>query len=186
MNKLIKLLIIAFVTTSHASSFNPAALGGFAISVDLFKYILNNLEKGGTILELGSGSGTGELAKFYKVYSIEHDKNWLNKYNTTYIYAPIVSYQEYKWFNIDILKKSLPTIDYDLILVDGPPGTIGRAGFFYNLALFDTAKTIIFDDVQRGAELVLLKNVSQKLNRPYKIIKCSDGKVFGVINARRA
>ena len=47
---------------------------------------------------------------------------------------------------------------YDLILVDGPLGTIGRSGFYRNLALFRPDVPIILDDVDRKDELKLLKD----------------------------
>ena len=161
-------------------SFNPKVLGKFAISVDLFLYIMENIEQGKTILELGSGSGTGQLAKYYTMYSIEHDRKWVNKYPSHYIYAPIKEYDTYQWYNTDLLKSNLPA-KYDLIIIDGPTGKIGREGFIYNLGLFNTDVMLIIDDVDRPAELQILKDVSKKLGRSYTIYECSDGKSFGVI-----
>lgn len=156
---------------------------GWAISNDLFLYIVKTLDKGKTILEIGSGFGTGELAKYYKMYSVEHDKKWLNQYNSTYIYASIKHYTTYNWYDITSLKKFLPK-QYDMILIDGPTGEIGRYGFFKNLHLFNTEAIMIFDDIHREAELNLLKDVAHKLKKSYQIYSCSDDKQFGVINER--
>ncbi len=174
-------LLLLLTPLSKAKLFNPNALGGWAISKELFMYIYNTVEHGKNILELGSGSATQELAQYFTMYSIEHNKIWLDKYETTYIFAPIKNYGSYRWFNTVFLNK-LPK-DYDLILIDGPPGPIGRYGFYHHLNLFNTNVTMIFDDVQRGAELRLLKDVARKLKKPYKIHYCKDGKRFGVINA---
>lgn len=134
------------------------------------------MPKDSVLLELGSGWASGEFSKYYHVYSIEHDEKWIGKYNTNYIYAPIVN----GWYDTEAIKKSLPT-KYDMILIDGPLGTIGRFGFYNNLHLFNTNVTMIIDDVDRSAELNLLLAVAKKLNQPYKIFNCSDRKSFGVI-----
>ena len=161
-------------------TFNPQNLGGFAISVDLLVYIHNILPEGSTILELGSGSGTAELAKYYKMYSVEHDRKWMNLYDSEYIFAPIKNYGRYKWYDINHLQNKLPN-HYDLILVDGPPGPIGRYGFLHHLSLFNSSVPIIFDDTHRKEEVSLCVDTAKKVKRPYKFIKCSDGKSFGVI-----
>ncbi|HJZ24117.1 MAG TPA: hypothetical protein VJ201_06700 [Candidatus Babeliales bacterium] len=161
--------------------FNKHNLGAHSISVDLFMYIIKNIPHGSSILEFGSGRGTGELARYYTIFSIENDPLWLNKYPSTYIYAPIKNYGHYQWYDFDIINKEMPS-SYDLILVDGPPGHFGREGFLMNLSMFNTNVTIIVDDIQRDPERILLENVSKKLERPYEIITCSDKKKFGVIN----
>lgn len=176
--------VLMALFTIHLSSmiaYDQNALGGFSISEDLFLYILKTLEKGSTILELGSGTATGELAKYYKMYSIEHDKGYLNLQPSNYIYAPIRNYENHLWYDIDHLKCQLPT-NYDLLLIDGPPGHIGRRGFYYFLELFHTDITIIFDDAQRNYDLQVALDVAEKLKKPYKIYTCSDGKKFVVIN----
>jgi len=152
----------------------------WSISVELFNYVRDVLPRGKTMIELGSGWASGQFSKFYTVYSVEHDKKWVGKYNTNYIHAPIKN----KWYDTNVLKKKLPKT-YDLILVDGPPGFIGRGGFYKNLHLFNTDVTIIFDDVNRKAEHKLMENVSKKLNRPYKIFTDSSRKKFGVIAAKK-
>lgn len=147
----------------------------WSISEELFKYIRNVLPEGSTILELGSGWGTGELAKWYIMYSVENDPKWLNKYNTHYIYAPIVN----GWYDTKVLKKELPR-EYDLLLIDGPLATIGRSKFFDNIHLFNTNVTMIFDDVNRKPELDLFNKVAEYVKRP-TIILSGNGKQFGVI-----
>ena len=87
----------------------------WSVSKELFYYIRSVLPEGGTMLELGSGFMSKEFSKFYTVYSIEHDKHYIGRYNTNYIYAPIKN----GWYSIEALKEKLPAM-YDLILIDGP------------------------------------------------------------------
>jgi len=149
--------------------------GNSSISKQLFNYIRNNLAIGSTILELGSGWASGELSKYYTVYSIEHDKKWVNQYTTNYIYAPIKN----KWYDVATLKKELPTA-YDLILVDGPPGPIGRYGFYKNLSLFNTNVPIIFDDINRKAEYNLMIDTASFLQHKIALFEGKE-KYFGVV-----
>lgn len=155
----------------------PRNFGGWAIDKELFDYIRTILPEGKTILELGSGWGSGELSKYYTVYSIEHDPAWVGRYNTHYIYAPI----KHGWYDIEVLKKELPQ-HYDLIIVDGPPGTIGRWHFSTYLTLFKATVPIIFDDVNRKPEHSLMTDVAKKLKKPFKILHGGTGKQFGVVN----
>lgn len=150
--------------------------GGWSIDKEVLYEILTLVKPGEKILELGSGLGSIEILKYFNLYSIEHDENWLNKFHQNYIYAPIKN----NWYDIDILKKQLPN-EYSLILVDGPTGNIGRIGFYHNLNLFNTNVPIIIDDVNREAELNLLKKVSKHLNKNYYIKRTSGRKMYGVI-----
>ena len=60
--------------------------GNWSINQTCFNYIRKILEEGKIILELGSGYGTKELSKHYKMYSIENDKAWLNKFDSIEIH----------------------------------------------------------------------------------------------------
>lgn len=143
---------------------------GYMISEELYLYIRENLSEGSTILELGSGDGTKILSDHYKMFSIENNEKWLNKYDSTYIYAPIIN----GWFDVDVLKRDLPT-EYDLILVDAPPAFTeeARMGFYHNISLFNTSVPIIIDDTHRSGEKRLADNLSKHLGREYREIKSS-------------
>lgn len=147
---------------------NENAFGGWALHKDVFMWIRGNIKEGSTILELGSGSATVELCKFYNVYSIEHDKQWVGKSKSTYIHAPLIQYNDengnYRWYDVDILKEKLPK-SYDLLLIDGPPGSIGRIPFLYNLELFNTSVPIMVDDTSRSDELFLCNQLKSKLGK---------------------
>ena len=182
MKTLLKQLLIILISARCCASieYNPKALGGNNISEELFLHILHSLPENGVLLELGSGSGSGELVKYCDVYSIEHDKNWLNKYPVHYIYAPIQNYGSYKWYNNSRLSEELPST-YHAILVDGPPGIIGRIGFLNQRHLFNLSVPIFIDDVQRRAEMHLLITLARILKKSYRIIKCKDRKSYGII-----
>lgn len=150
---------------------NLSNFSGSNIDKSLYDWILNNLEHNKTILEFGSGAGsTQELSKYYKLISIEHDLDWVGKYKSNYIYAPIVEYNNYRWYNVDIIKKHLKNKKYDLILIDGPLESIGRMGFYYNIDIFNLEnKLIIVDDITRKEENDLFNNLNNILSR--KILK---------------
>lgn len=152
------------------------SFGGWSIDEELFDFIRSILPEGKTMLELGSGWSSQKFSEHYTVYSIEHNEKWVGKYNTHYIYAPIKN----GWYDISILSKKLPK-NYDLILIDGPTGDIGRGGFYLHLDLFNTNTIMIFDDVNRKPEYELMVLVSEKLNRPFNVYQSSEKKQFGVI-----
>ena len=179
------------------------SFGGWSINEVCFDYIKDILPDGKIILEFGSGFGTEQLAKHYKMYSIENYKEWIGKYNSTYIYAPIKQYEvggsnifgnedyftapvgipgekhseQSGWYDPDIVEKNLPS-HYDLILVDGPNGMFGRGGFYKYLDWFNTDVPIIIDDINRDGERIMMEKISEKIGRDYTIL--SDN-VTGVI-----
>ena len=153
--------------------------GGSSIEKELFNFIRAVLPAGKILLELGSGWVSGQLDKYYTLYSIENNEYWLDKYGTNYIYSPLKN----GWYDIDILKEKMPKY-YDLILVDGPigdpSGKHGRRGFLTNIHLFNTDLPIIFDDVNRKPEYEIMIQVAQKLQRDVAVFK-GNRKSFGII-----
>ena len=122
--------------------------------------------------------------------SIEHDVRWVEQYDSDYIYAPIQWYNDKwvapnipgneGWYDVSTVERELKDKKYDMILVDGPPGypnynqtgkRIGRAGFYKHISLFNTSVPIIVDDIDRKYERMLLEKLSDKLNKPYKILE---------------
>ena len=152
-------------------------LGGWAISIEMYHWILENIPKGKTILELGSGTGTVELTKHWEVYSIEHDKKWLGyAKKSNYIYAPITSYgkkKQYNWYNREIIKKKIPA-KYDLLLVDGPKRRIGREGFLRNIGLFKMDIPIIIDDTHRKEYVKICEYIVKQYGKKMTTYKGSD------------
>jgi len=130
-------------------------------------WIIENLPHGSTILELGSGPGTIKLSEYFTMYSIEHDKKWVEYApKSNYIYAPIVN----GWYDVNKVKAGLPS-KYDLLLIDGPTGIIGRRKILDNLKLFNTNVSIVFDDTNRKAEMEIFKQLCKKVSRKFKFFK---------------
>jgi len=174
----------------------------WCISYDLFAFIRRELGDEGTILELGSGWGTNVLSKYYTTYSVESEKEWLDKYDSNYIYAPIVKYdsetpppdipglaklgkkKQSGWYDANILREKLSGLSYDLILVDGPKARVGRGGFYVWLDLFDTSVPIIFDDIIEDGEFILMEKVAAKLGKSYQLLPdgIRDDDSFGVVD----
>ena len=163
--------------------------GGWAINESCYEFMVKTLPEGSTVLELGSGIGTMHLAKHFKMYSIENYPEWIDKYDSTYIYAPIKYYdsewtspdlpgegspKQLGWFDPERIIGNLPE-KYDAILIDGPNGMFGRGGFLKHIELFNTDVLLIFDDINRESELELMKAVSKKIGRPYSILDYATG-----------
>lgn len=160
---------------------------GWSISDQLFDVIRSILQDGKTILELGSGVGTQALSKYYNMYSVEHNKEWIGKYNSTYIHAPLVEhkliahYTDNMWYDAHVLRKRLPK-HYDLLLVDGPPASArGRSGFIKYWKLFRHDVPMVFDDIDRTTEQRIINKISGRLRRPYTVYGAWDSRFFGVI-----
>lgn len=141
-------------------------LGGWAIGRKLADYIVANYD--GTILELGSGEGTGYLANYFDMVSIEHDQKFLEKYDSQYIYAPIKMYSGMMWYDIIAITEGIKDVNPSLILVDGPPGRIGRMGFYHNFQSFPRCDVVI-DDVQRRAEYNLAERLKPNFDDSFVI-----------------
>ncbi len=159
--------------------------GGNQISQSLFLYLEESLPEGKTILELGSGWGTGELAKKWNVWSVEDKAEWVGKYNDQAFWVPLKNHKPVEgfvgkiWYDPGILAVFLEDLEYDLLLIDGPHPE-SRAGLLDNLYLFKQDVPMVFDDVRRAPGFALIEAVSDKLGRPYEI-RCEGREMFGVI-----
>jgi len=155
---------------------NQKNLGNFAIGENLFEWIISNIEKGSTILELGSGTGTHELGKIFNTHCIEDNNDWVNKFdNLTYHHAPIKD----GWYDREGLK-NLPK-DYKLLIFDGPRGDIGRTKVLENLDLFNTNVPIIVDDTHRKVEKDIAENLVKTLNRDFIEVKEHNKSAYVII-----
>jgi hypothetical protein len=158
------------------SDVNYESFGGWSISKELFDWILSNLPKGSTILELGSGGGTKELVKFYNVYSVEHDIKWVDLVpESTYIHAPLVD----GWYDVEILKDKLPK-EYDLLLIDGPIGE-NRINIINHYDIFNKNIPIIIDDTNRENDKNMSLFLSEKFDKRITFSIDCDDKTFTIL-----
>ena len=127
-------------------------------------------DKNSTILELGSGFGSYKLAEICQTYCVEHDERFLNIFDgINYIFAPLTDtnqlegFDDNQWYNHVILKERLPA-SADLIIIDGPPESIGRSGLLNHLELFDKKANWIVDDTLRLNDQLLANYISIELS----------------------
>ncbi len=104
------------------------------------------------VVELGSGKGSVRLAQMCgHLTSIEHDPDYVTMYQPDaglVVHAPIDP--KTGWYDRTTLEMYLPK-RIDAVVVDGPPGTIGRGGLMQHLDLFPDVP-FLFDDTHRSAE----------------------------------
>lgn len=119
------------------------------------------------ILELGCGSGTIDRAKKYDIVAIEHDVSYLSDY-VQCILAPIVDNSisklknEKGWYDEHALA-TLRGQFFDLIIIDGPPGEIGRSGILSVPWLLKSSPCILVDDTHRESESALASSIEEIL-----------------------
>lgn len=149
-------------------------LDGWAIPREAFDWIRENIPSGSTILELGSGTGTKELVKFYKVYTVEEHEKWMNIVpQANYIYAPITPFENMQphtlgWYDRQALT-NLPA-SYDAIIIDGPMLN-NRVNIIHFSHLFKNNIPYIIDDTQRAGDREMAIRLANKLDREYFEIK---------------
>ncbi len=166
-------------------------MSGFALSSQAHAFISRNFIPGATILELGSGEGSALLAERYDLHSVEHDPEWLQKFEKVrYIHAPIRAHKAVKgfpherWYDKTVIAAT-QTIPYSLVIVDGPPAHVGRTGFLKYLSLFNEVP-ILFDDLHRTWEMKLAKKVAARRKCPLVVYGLDTFKHFGVIWPNRS
>lgn len=143
-------------------------LDDWSIPKECFDKIVEILPFGSKILELGSGKATDVMGQFYEMISIETDELWLDKYNSTYLHVPFD--EDYKWYDVNILKQKLENQTYDLFLIDGPKGF--RSKIINHLELFNNDVPWIFDDTMAEEHFNTMKTCAEKLNMEYETYQC--------------
>jgi len=139
------------------------------LPIAAFEWIEKNIPMNSTILEFGSGLGTERLSENYCLYSVEHNPEWVWRYQSNYIYAPIVLYPQGSgmkgigWYNPEIIFSSLPKEDFALIILDGPPNAIGRWGILDHLHILERSKFLLIDDLHRTTDFELSQEISRKM-----------------------
>lgn len=148
--------------------------GGSGIEKVVYEFILKQLPAGATIIEFGGGEcSTRVIGENYKLYTIEHDDNWLKHTDyTTYIHAPL----DRDWYDRKYLEGKIPT-DIKMIFIDGPSGN-GlwlRSGLLKNLDLFKNLNNtmILIHDTWRKEDRDLANKLATTLNR--KVVFYEEG-----------
>lgn len=130
----------------------------------LFEDIEKRVPFFGVIVEMGSGHGTDRLQQNYSVTSFEHDPVWAARSPSDCFLAPIVANQHAEsagqvgWYDLNMVIPNLPN-EIAAVLIDGPPGDIGRMGFLSVLNRIPSHVPIYVDDVHREAEKDLLTRI---------------------------
>ena len=163
---------------------------GWSLSWYDLKKIDIILQEGNTILELGSGASTVELVKKYKVITVESNEKWLNLApEAKYIYAPIKPVKPTKqfdfcneWYDPEILKIELKNLNYDLILIDGPP-SFRRVGFWKYKDLFNLDVPLVFDDSHRHYIWQMINFLARATdnNTPVITYHCNTAKACSIL-----
>ena len=142
-------------------------LNDWAISEEMYAWIKQEIPEGKTILEFGSGTGTIELTKHYKVFSVEQDSRWVGLApNSNYIHAPLKG----DWYDSDIVFSNIPK-NYDLIIVDGPMGQNLRPGINQYWNKFNTDVPLLFDDTHRKKDRDHAIHVANLLGKEWREVK---------------
>ena len=141
---------------------------GWMLPDEVMDWIYDNLPENSTILEFGSGEGTVELSSRYQMVSVEHDEDWLGLSEGRYIHAGIVQnsvstrFNQQGWYDPKKLINLPSTVD--AVIIDGPPGDIGRIGILDHLELLPSFTFCIVDDTDRKAESMLLEKLTSMLD----------------------
>jgi len=132
------------------------------------EFIVKNVEPGSVVVEFGSGHGSEMLSQHFDLYSFEHDEAWLGVTSSNYIHVPIVENQhateagEKGWYSLEIVKQNWPK-DPQCVIIDGPPGIIGRTGILSLIEELRNVPLILVDDIDRGAEFNLSSRLTDEL-----------------------
>lgn len=139
--------------------------GGSGITEDCFNWIKSNVPPGSPILEFGAGLvSTAKLSGVYKLTSIEHDEKYIGVFTSNYIYAPLSPIDG--WYDVNQLV-SIENENFEMAIIDGPPGSGNRFGILMNLNLLKNCRVILIDDTDRPSERLLLQLLSKELNKDY-------------------
>ena len=173
---------------------------GASVSPTALRYILNDImiNDRRTIVECGAGISTIYIASLLKqigdnrkkVYSIDHDDNWLSILQNeleshslseyvTLIHAPLrhcdfCLSKNLKWYDTTVVDDCITDKKIDLLFVDGPPAN--KSGieksrfpalpFFKDKLMQDYL--IVLDDADRKGENLIAKKWGLEIDRPFQ------------------
>jgi hypothetical protein len=154
----------------------PGGLPNYSLPNEAFLCLERRFPAAGRLLELGSGAGTGRLIRQgFEVTSIEHDEGFLDRYGSTYIYAPLVN----GWYDVEAVRAALDRGPYDVIIVDGPPG-VARLGLLFHADLFPVVP-MLFDDTQRGPDRRVAAAIAKRHGARLRTYRCAQNRTFTTV-----
>lgn len=155
----------------------PAGATSFALPDEVFLCLQRRFPAAGRLLEFGSGAGTARLVhQGFEVTSIEHDEDFLFRYPSTYVYAPI----EGTWYKIAAVRQALDRGPFDVIVVDGPPGPL-RQGLLAHVDLLP-AVPLLFDDTQRSPDRKVAATIAKRRRARLRTYRCAGGRAFSTVD----
>lgn len=153
-------------------------MNAWALPQEAHEFLLAHVPSSAIVLELGSGEGTARLVRaFRQVVTVEHDEAYLGKVEGAhYIHAPIVD----RWYDPAAIEAGLAGVTPDCVIVDGPPGAIGRAGILRHPHLFGRAPLLI-DDVHRETEGRLTALLAAERGQMFSVHCLRNGRGFATV-----
>jgi hypothetical protein len=122
-------------------------LGDWSISIELIDKIEELLPIGSTILMLGDGDGSLVLkARGFKVIAVEHNPDYARADQCNII--PL----RHGWYATGPLGAVLRDMNYDMLIIDGPPGSEMRVNFMKHYHMFNPKVPWVIDDTHRDPE----------------------------------
>lgn len=150
----------------------------------MFEYLAETVRSEWRTLEYGSGLSTLLFDRLGSEHlALEHEQRWHDKISKLVEcevrMAPMNRTPWYTW--------APPAEPFDLVLIDGPQGKIGRRGALTEILKVAGPQTIaLLDDVHRGAEKRLCGAICSLLEREAEIVeeplRCSKGnRAFAIL-----
>ena len=171
--------VYTMLTGHQASSYDE----GWIMPDDAFRWIEENIKENAAILEFGSGDGSQRLSKRYNLWSVEHDREWIGKTQSNYVHAEIVSNPwseklgEAGWYDPAFLDAIPGSVE--LIIIDGPVGTIGRGGILHVLERLPKFQYLLVDDTDRKEVRALSEKICEMLQLKITRIETNQRKFNG-------
>ena len=192
----------ALLIISQVPLRSPPPWSTWALSAEALLNIISDIRvaRRSIIVECGCGVSTTYIAHYLRsigrghIYSIEHDPYWADQVRqlleeneladwADVIVAPLeeceIEGQTYLWYSQSRLSALAEVRNIDLLIIDGPPGNLGRRVRFPGLPFFwdrlsDDGR-IILDDAYRPDEAAIAELWRLKYGMEPQILDCPHG-----------